>query len=56
MSIEGARKNPLWILGQIPHHYIYDSVENVVDMVKKINSGEKEVDSDRWRLLREELR
>lgn len=57
LSIEGGKKKtPLWILGQIPHHYIYDSVENIVDMVKKINSGEKEVDSDRWRLLREELR
>ncbi len=57
LSIEGGKKKtPLWILGQIPHNYIYDSVEDIVDMVKKIDSGEKEVDSERWRLLREELR
>lgn len=57
LSIEGGKKKtPLWILGQIPPHYIYDSVEDIVKMVQKIDSGKKEVDSDRWRLLREDLR
>jgi hypothetical protein len=28
----------------------------VVSMLKSIDSGEKKIDSDRWRLLREELR
>jgi hypothetical protein len=27
-----------------------------LDMIKKIDSGEKSIDSDRWRLLRKELR
>ena len=57
ISMEGGkRKTPLWIMGKLPHHYIYDSIEEVVDMIKAINSGTKEIDSDRWRLLREDLR
>jgi len=57
ISMEGGKnKTPLWMMGMIPHHYIYDSIEDVVDMVKKINNGEKSIDSDRWRLLRKELR
>ena len=30
--------------------------EEVVEMIKQIDSGEKKIDSDRWRLLRKELR
>lgn len=57
ISVEGGKKaTPLWVMGMIPHHYIYDSVEDSIGMIKKINSGEKEIDSDRWRLLRESLR
>ena len=57
VSIEGGKKKtPLWIMGMIPHHYIYDSVEEIIKMLKNINSGEKDIDSDRWRLLRPELR
>tara|TARA_Y100001934_G_scaffold53399_1_gene65449 strand:+ start:6730 stop:7338 length:609 start_codon:yes stop_codon:yes gene_type:complete len=57
VSMEGGKKKtPLWVMGMMPHHYIYDSVEDIVDMLKRINSGDKEIDSDRWRLLRKELR
>jgi len=57
ISMEGGKKNtPLWIMGMIPHHYIYNSIDEIVDMIKNIDSGNKEIDSDRWRLLRKELR
>lgn len=57
ISIEGGRKNtPLWLLGMFPSKYFYDSVEKALEMVEKINTGEKQIDSDRWRLLRKELR
>jgi len=57
ISIEGGKKKtPLWIMGMLPDHYIYDSIDQVVDMIKSIDSGEKEIDSDRWRLLRKGLR
>ena len=57
ISMEGGKsKTPLWMMGMLPHHYIYDSIEDVLAMIRAIDSGEKEIDSDRWRLLREELR
>ncbi|MAF43964.1 MAG: hypothetical protein CMI54_07375 [Parcubacteria group bacterium] len=57
VSMEGGKtKTPLWMMGMLPHHYIYDSIECVVDMIKKIDAGEKQIDSDRWRLLKKELR
>jgi hypothetical protein len=57
VSMEGGKtKTPLWMMGMMPHKYIYDSVEEVVDMIKKIDCGEKDIDSNRWRLLRKELR
>ena len=57
ISMEGGKsKTPLWMMGMMPRKYIYDSIEEVVDMIKKIDTGEKAIDSDRWRLLRKELR
>ena len=57
ISMEGGKKaTPLWMMGMVPHHYIYDSVEEILDMLKKIDSGDKDIDSDRWRLLRKDLR
>lgn len=52
----GKKKCPLWFLGTIPHRYIYDSFDQVIETIFKIDSGEKEMDSDRWKLLREEYR
>jgi hypothetical protein len=52
----GKNKTPLWMMGMLPHHYIYDSIEDIIVMIKDIDSGRKEIDSDRWRLLKEELR
>ena len=57
ISMEGGKtKTPLWMMGMLPHHYIYDSIEEVLDMLQQIDSGAKKIDSDRWRLLRKELR
>lgn len=57
ISMEGGKKKtPLWIMGMIPHNYIYDSVEDILTMIEEINSGKKAIDSDRWRLLRKDLR
>ena len=57
VSMEGGKpKTPLWMLGMFPHKYIYNSLDEIVDMLYAINSGNKEIDSDRWRLLRKEFR
>lgn len=57
IAIEGGKKKcPYWLLGMFPHKYFYDTVGEISDMVVKIDSGKKEIDSDRWRLLRKEYR
>lgn len=55
--VEGGKKLcPFWILGMFPHKYIYDNLEDVMDMIESIDDGKKEIDSDRWRLLKKEFR
>ena len=57
VSMEGGKKKtPLWMMGMFPHKYIYNSIEELVDMLKKIDTGERRIDSDRWRLLRKDMR
>lgn len=54
---EGGKKlTPYWVFWTIPHQYIYSSKEEVVDMIKRIDSGDKVIDCDRWRLLKPEYR
>jgi nucleoside 2-deoxyribosyltransferase len=57
LSIEGGKKKtPLWIMGMLPHKYIYNNVTEIVDKLKNIDSGKKAIDNERWRLLKKELR
>lgn len=57
MFVEGGKHlAPLWCLGQLPHKYIYNNVEEVLDTIEKIDSGEIKIDSKRWRLLKPEFR
>lgn len=54
---EGGKKlTPYWVFWTIPHEYIYSSKEEVIDVLQKIDSGEKHIDSERWRLLKEDYR
>lgn len=55
--MEGGKQNtPLWIMGMLPHKYIYNSFEEVKNVLTNIDSGIKSLDSDRWRLFKPELR
>ena len=57
VAIEGGKvKTPLWMLAMFPHKYIYNSIEEVVDIIKDIDSGKKRLDSGRWKLLKKEYR
>ena len=57
VSMEGGKsKTPLWMLGMFPHKYIYNSRDEIVEMLYAIDSGNKEIDSDRWRLLQKKYR
>ena len=57
ISMEGGKSNaPLWLLGMLPHKYIYNSLDEVTEMLYAIDNEIKPIDSDRWRLLRKEYR
>jgi len=57
ISMEGGKaKTPLWMLGMMPHKYIYNSLDEIIDMLYAIDNGSKPIDSDRWRLLRKQYR
>jgi hypothetical protein len=57
VAIEGGIKEaPLWLTGLLKPSYFYNSVEEIIEKLKKINSNEIKVDSDRWRFFRSEFR
>lgn len=57
LSIEGSKKVcPLWIMGMLPHKYIYNNTDEIIEALNKIDSGEKVIDNDRWKLLLPEFR
>lgn len=53
---DGADKLPLWMYGVIPYKYVYNNIYEAIELLKQIDKGEKEIDSDRWRLLKKEYR
>jgi hypothetical protein len=57
LSVEGGKKKtPLWLMGTIPHKYIYNSVDEIIDTVGYIDDGVIKMTSDRWKLLRPDVR
>ncbi len=57
ISMEGGKsKTPLWMFGMLPHKYIYNNVDEIISMIKLIDKGKKDIDSDRWRLLKTKYR
>lgn len=57
LIIEGGKsKCPLWIMGMLKHKYIYNTLDEVLEIVGKIDDGIIIPDSSRWRLLKPELR
>jgi hypothetical protein len=57
LSIEGGKRVcPLWLMGVVPHKYIYDSIEEVIQTIKHIDNGIIRMSSDRWKLLLPEMR
>ena len=56
ISESGIENCPIWIFWTIPYAYIYPSKESCLEMIQKIDNGTVAIDSDRWRLLKEEFR
>jgi len=57
LSIEGGKKKcPLWLMGALPHKYIYNSIDEIIETINHIDKGIIRLTSDRWKLLKPELR
>lgn len=57
LSVEGGRsKCPAWITWTIPPKYIYNDLDEILEILFRIDNGSIIADSDRWRLLRKEYR
>jgi len=57
LAVEGSKKKcPLWLLGTIPHKYIYNDIEEIISTIKAIDDGIIKMHSSRWKLLKMELR
>ena len=56
VNTRGKHRTPMWVFWTIPHKYVYESVDAVVDMLKDIDGGTIPIDSDRWKLLRTQFR
>jgi nucleoside 2-deoxyribosyltransferase len=56
LIVEGGKeKCPSWIFGILNHKYIYNNVDEVVDMLSSINKGEHDL-SYRWTLIRQAMK
>ena len=52
----GKKATPLWLLGALPHKYVYDSLDEAIETIKNIDTGAVKMSSDRWKLLQPHLR
>lgn len=56
ITCQDLKTVPLWVMGLINKKYFYPSVSHIINSIKAINSGECEIDDNRWYLLKKELR
>lgn len=52
----GKKASPLWVMGMMPHKYIYNTLDEAMQTIKAIDDGIVKMSSDRWKLFRKELR
>jgi hypothetical protein len=52
----GKKSTPLWLMGMLPHKYIYSKLDDAIQTIKAIDDGIIDPNSDRWKLLIKELR
>jgi len=56
LVVSDKKKTPLWLLGLIKPKYIYNSLDEVVFLLRDIDCGRIHLSSDKWRLLIPTLR
>jgi hypothetical protein len=53
LVVEGGKKEtPFWLMAVLPSRFIYNNIDEALEMIKRIDSGQKKLDSNRWRLLK----
>lgn len=53
---EGKHMTPYWFFGKLPHKYIYDNMGEIMDVMEHLDEGIIPMHSNKWKLLKEELR
>ena len=53
---EGRHACPFWIFGTLRTHQIFNSIDEVIEEIRKIDSGEIPIDLGHWKVFREEFR
>lgn len=53
---QGKRATPLWLMAIMPHKYIYSTLQEALDTVEAIDKGIIKMTSDRWKLLKPDVR
>lgn len=53
---KGKKACPLWLLGTLPHKYIYNNLDEAIQTIQCIDKGIVKMSSDRWKLLLPDLR
>ena len=55
LIVNGGKKNtPAWLFGIMDHENIYNSIEEIVEILTQINDGTKAL-SDKWVLIRKQI-
>lgn len=52
----GKKACPLWLLGVIPHKYVYNNLDEAIKTIRALDQGIVKMSSDRWKLLLPNLR
>lgn len=52
----GKKATPLWLMAIMPHKYIYNNIDEVIQTITAIDNGVIKMSSDRWKLLLPQLR
>ncbi len=47
----GKKATPLWLMGVMPHKYIYNTLTEAIQTIQAIDCGIVKMSSDRWKLL-----
>jgi|ERR1041385_1899367 hypothetical protein len=53
---KGKKATPLWLMGVMPHKYVYNNLEEAINMLRAVDDGIVKMSSDRWKLLKPNLR